>query len=71
MAHEASRHDRKMTISDALKALRTASRDRHAALPGTPEYERADAEERRLGRLVWTLADVIDDRTAAPALPLD
>ena len=47
------------SLTEALGALRRASLERHAAALGTLAYERADAEERRLGRVVWDLADSI------------
>lgn len=51
-----------LSLEEALESLRRASRARHAAAPGTLAYQRADAEERRLGRVVWDLADSIRER---------
>lgn len=55
------------SLQEALESLRRASRERHAAAPGTLAYERADAEERRLGRLVWDLADATPEQRGTQA----
>ncbi len=43
------------TLPEAIAALRAAARARSATSPGSDARVRAEAEEWRLGQLVWTL----------------
>ncbi len=58
-----------ISLPDAIAALRKAARVRSATPPGSDARARAEAEEWRLGQLVWTLGRADASLVEGPAGP--